>query len=537
MQKTKFIFITGGVCSGLGKGIASSSIGAIMRSCGYSVFTLKLDPYLNIDPGTMSPFQHGEVYVTDDGAETDLDLGHYERFIDTNLSKLSNLTTGRVYEKVLREERSGDYLGKTIQIIPHITNEIKDHIKKAAESSKADILLIEIGGTVGDIEGDPYLEAARQFHREVGHDNVLFIHLTLLPFLKASGELKTKPTQASVRELYRRGIQPDIILARSDKKIDKDAIAKISLFADVEEEAVIPAPTVKTIYEVPVNFEKKYHISSIISDKLKLAKRKSDLSDWEKLVKKIKSNHKKKLSIGLVGKYNQNLDAYLSVVEALKSACYHNNITLDLIWINAVKLEKKDKAEFKKLKKVKGIVVPGGFGNRGIEGKIIAARYARKNNKPYLGLCLGMQVATIEFARHVLETKKVNSTEFDPKTKNPVIHILPGHTAEEEKGGTLRLGAYPCVLDKDSKSFKAYGIHKISERHRHRYEFNMDYRDVLEKAGMRFAGLSPDKRLVEIVELKDHPFFVASQFHPEFKSRPLRPHPLFVDFIKASLKI
>ena len=537
MQKTKFIFITGGVCSGLGKGIASASIGAIMRSSGYSVFTLKLDPYLNIDPGTMSPFQHGEVYVTEDGAETDLDLGHYERFIDTNLSKLSNLTTGRVYEKVLREERSGDYLGKTIQIIPHITNEIKDHIKKAAEQSKADILLIEIGGTVGDIEGDPYLEAARQFHRETGHDNVLFIHLTLLPFLKASGELKTKPTQASVRELYRRGIQPDIILARSDKKIDKDAIAKISLFADVDEQAVIPAPTVKTIYEVPINFEKKHKISSIISERLLLAKRKSDLTDWEKLVKKIKSNHKKKLSIGLVGKYNQNLDAYLSVVEALKSACYHNNVTLDLVWINATKLEKKDNVEIKKLKKVQGIVVPGGFGSRGVEGKIIAAKYARENKKPYLGLCLGMQVATVEFARYILETKEVNSTEFDSKTKNPVIHILPGHTAEEEKGGTLRLGAYPCILDKDSKSFKAYANNKISERHRHRYEFNMDYRETLEKAGMRFAGLSPDKRLVEIIELRDHPFFVASQFHPEFKSRPLRPHPLFKDFIKASIKI
>ena len=536
MKNTKFIFITGGVCSGLGKGIASASIGAILRSCGHSVFTLKLDPYLNIDPGTMSPYQHGEVYVTDDGAETDLDLGHYERFIDTNLSKLSNLTTGRVYEKVLKGERSGDYLGKTIQIIPHITNEIKAHIKKAAAESKADFLLIEIGGTVGDIEGEPYLEAARQFHREIGTDNVLFVHLTLLPFLMASGELKTKPTQASVRELYRRGIQPDIILARSDKQIDKESIQKIALFADVEEKAVIPAPTVNTIYEVPINFEKKHHISEIIFERLKMPVKKAKLEEWEKLVNRIKANHRQKIEIALVGKYNQNLDAYLSVVEALKSACYFNNLSLNLVWINATNLEKNDKEEWEKLKKCKGIVVPGGFGSRGVEGKIMAVKYAREHKIPYLGLCLGMQVATIEFARHVLNTQDVNSTEFNSKTKNPVIHILPGHHEAESKGGTLRLGSYPCVLDKDSLSFKAYGQSKIDERHRHRYEFNMDYKEVLEKAGFKIAGISPDKRLVEIIELADHPFFVASQFHPEFKSRPLRAHPLFRDFIKASNK-
>ncbi len=535
-MKTKYIFITGGVCSGLGKGIASASIGAILGSCGYKVFTLKLDPYLNVDPGTMSPYQHGEVFVTDDGGETDLDLGHYERFIDVNLSKLSNLTTGRVYHKVIHEERSGDYLGKTIQIIPHITNEIKNHIRLAAESSKADIILIEIGGTVGDIEGEPYLEAARQFHREVGHENAMFIHLTLLPFLKASGELKTKPTQASVRELYRRGIQPDIILARSDKKIDKDSIAKIALFADIDEQAVIPAPTVKSIYEVPVNFEKKYKISQIIFRSLALPKVKPKLDDWERLVKSIRTNHKKKLPIALVGKYNENLDAYISVVEALKSACYANNVSLNLIWVSSAKLEKNDKAEIAKLKKVAGIVVPGGFGTRGIEGKIIAARFARENKVPYLGLCLGMQIATIDFAREVLKTQDVNSTEFEPKTANPVIHFLPGHTEEEQKGGTLRLGSYPCILDKESISFKAYGQAKIDERHRHRYEFNMDYRQVLETAGLRLAGISPDKRLVEIVELKDHPFFFGVQFHPEFKSRPLRPHPLFREFIKASVK-
>ena len=534
-MKTKFIFITGGVCSGLGKGIASASIGAILKSAGYSVFTSKLDPYLNIDPGTMSPYQHGEVFVTDDGTETDLDLGHYERFIDTNMTRLSNLTTGRVYDKVLRGERSGDYLGKTIQIVPHITNEIKAYIKKAAEESKADFLLTEIGGTVGDIEGEPFLEALRQFHNEMGDENVMFIHLTLLPFLSASRELKTKPTQMSVRELHRRGIQPDIILARSDLKIGKDELHKIAMFADIPPKAVIPALTVSSIYEVPLNFEKDSHISEIIFKKMNLPVKKPKLDDWEDLIKKIKTI-KKKLSIALVGKYNENIDAYISVVEALKSACYHNGVKLDLVWVHSGKLEKGDKKEYAKLKKVAGIVVPGGFGNRGIEGKIMAAKYARENNKAYLGLCLGMQVATIEFARHILQTKDANSTEFDKNTKNPVIHILPGHNDEEDKGGTLRLGAYPCVLEKDSLSYKAYGLPKISERHRHRYEFNNDYLEVLAKGGMRFAGFSPDKKLVEIIELKDHPYFVASQFHPEFKSRPLRPHPLFRDFIKASLK-
>lgn len=535
MTKTKFIFITGGVCSGLGKGIASASIGAILKSAGYSVFTSKLDPYLNIDPGTMSPYQHGEVFVTDDGTETDLDLGHYERFIDTNVSKLSNLTTGRVYEKVLRGERSGDYLGKTIQIVPHITNEIKRYIKKAATESKADFLLTEIGGTVGDIEGEPFLEALRQFHNEMGDENVMFIHLTLLPYLLASRELKTKPTQMSVRELHRRGIQPDIILARSDFKISVEELEKIAMFADIDPKAVIPALTVSSIYEVPVLFEKDSHISDIIFKKLNLPKKKVKLDDWEAYVKKIRTT-KKKLPIALVGKYNENIDAYISVVEALKSACFHNNVKLDLVWIHSGKLEKKDKKELNKLKKVAGIVVPGGFGNRGVEGKIMAAKYARENKKPYLGLCLGMQVATIEFARHVLGTNDVDSTEFNSKTANPVIHILPGHSKDEDKGGTLRLGAYPCVLDKESISYKAYGQSKISERHRHRYEFNMDYYTQLEEAGMRFAGMSPDKKLVEIIELRDHPYFVASQFHPEFKSRPLRPHPLFREFIKAAIK-
>ena len=533
-MKTKYIFVTGGVCSGLGKGITSASIGAILKAAGYSVFSAKLDPYLNIDPGTMNPYQHGEVFVTDDGAETDLDLGHYERFTDTSLSKLSNLTTGRVYQKVLKQERKGYYLGKTIQIIPHITDTIKDYIKNVAKESKADFLLLEIGGTVGDIEADPFLEAARQFHREMGPENVLFCHLTLLPFLKASKELKSKPTQASVRELYGRGIQPDMIFCRSDHKLDKGIIQKIALFTDVDEKAVIPALTLKSIYEVPLEYEKKYHISDIIFKNLKMKKKKVDLKEWEKLVKKVKSRDKEKVVIGLVGKYTENIDAYISVVEALKSACYSNNSYLSLEWIDAVKLEKKDRKELNKFKKIDGIVVPGGFSYRGVEGKIIAAKYARENNIPYLGLCLGMQVATIEFTRHVLKTKDVNSTEFDNKTSNPVIHILPGHTKEEDKGGTLRLGSYPCILTKNSKSYKAYKAERIDERHRHRYEFNMDYRKVLEDAGMIFSGLSPDKKLVEIIELKNHPFFIASQFHPEFKSRPLKPHPLFKDFIKAS---
>lgn len=535
MANTKYIFITGGVCSGLGKGISSASIGAILKSAGYSVFTIKLDPYLNIDPGTMSPYQHGEVFVTDDGTETDLDLGHYERFIDTNMTKLSNLTTGRVYDKVLKGERSGAYLGKTIQIVPHITNEIKNYIHKAATESKADFLLTEIGGTVGDIEGEPFLEALRQFHNEMGDENVMFVHLTLLPYLTASRELKTKPTQMSVKELRSRGIQPDIILARSDLKIGQDEINKIAMFADINPKAVIPALTVDSIYEVPLLYEKNSHISDIIFDKLKLPKRKVKLDQWEALIKRIKTT-KKKLLIALVGKYNENIDAYISVVEALKAACYHNNVKLDLVWVHSGKLEKGDKKELAKLKKVVGIVVPGGFGTRGVEGKIMAAKYARENKKPYLGLCLGMQVATIEFARHILDTNEVNSSEFDTKTPNPVIHLLPGHTVDEDKGGTLRLGAYPCVLDKDSLSYKAYGIPKISERHRHRYEFNMNYRKQLEEAGMRFAGFSPDKKLVEIIELRDHPYFVGSQFHPEFKSRPLRPHPLFKDFIKAAVK-
>ena len=534
MTKTKYIFITGGVCSGLGKGIASASIGAILKSCGYSVFPLKLDPYLNVDPGTMSPFQHGEVFVTDDGTETDLDLGHYERFIDVNLTKLSNLTTGQVYQEVLQNERRGDFLGKTIQIVPHITDAIKRYIERAAKKSKADFLLLEIGGTVGDIEGEPYLEAARQFHREKGDENVMFVHLTLLPFIQASQELKTKPTQMSVRELHRRGIRPDIVLCRSDINVGTEEIKKIALFSDISTQAVIPALTVKSIYEVPLRLE-KYHISKIIFSKLNLPTRKPNLKAWQNLFRRINTK-KPSVRIGLAGKYNKNNDAYISVIEALKAACYHTNVDLKLTWLHAGKLEKGDNSELAKLKKMHGIIVPGGFGSRGIEGKIIAARYARVNKIPYLGLCLGMQVATIEFARHALKASDINSTEFDPKSEQAVIHILPGQEKIKDKGGTLRLGSYPCDLNPKSKSYKAYGMKRIHERHRHRYEFNMDYRKKLEDKGFVIAGISPDKRLVEIIELNDHPFFVASQFHPEFKSRPLQPHPLFVEFIRSTAK-
>jgi CTP synthase len=530
----KYIFVTGGVCSGLGKGISSASIGAILKSANYKVFTLKLDPYLNIDPGTMSPYQHGEVYVTDDGTETDLDLGHYERFIDVNLSKLSNLTTGQVYQAVLSEERKGKFLGRTIQIIPHITDEIKRRIYQAAEESQTDILIIEIGGTVGDIEGEPLLEAARQIRIEQGYHNCMFAHVTLLPYIAASNETKTKPTQLSAKELLRRGITPDAIIARTETKIGKEGIHKISMFCNVKPEAVIPAPTVKTIYEVPLNFEKA-GISKIIYDHLELKGKKPDLKEWNKLLTKIKKIDKK-VTIGLIGKYTENIDAYISVNEALKSACYNNNTSLDLVWVDSAQLEKNDRKELAKLKKLDGLVVPGGFGSRGIEGKIRAAKYARENKVPYLGLCLGSQILAIEYARNVAGLEDANSEEFNPKTKNLIVHYLPGQSDSRAKGGTLRLGAYPCIVKKGTKAYQAYQTTKISERHRHRYEFNNDYREVLEKAGLVISGDSPDHNLMEIVEIKDHPFMLGSQFHPEFKSRPLRAHPLFNDFIKAANK-
>jgi len=520
----------------LGKGIVAASIGTILKASGQKVFIQKLDPYLNVDPGTMSPFQHGEVFVTDDGGETDLDLGHYERFIDTNLSKLSSVSTGKIYGEVLDKERKGAFLGRTIQIIPHITDAIQNRITKAAEKSECDIMLCEIGGTVGDIEGLPFLEALRQLRNKLGAENTLFVHLTLLPYLEASKELKTKPTQASVRELRSIGIQPDIIFARADRPIKKEHLKKIALFCDVEEREVFPAPTVKSIYEVPLGFQ-KYNLSELLAEKLNLGKLKPDLKEWEQLVEKIKTK-REKIKIALVGKYTGLDDAYISVIESLKIACYHENRELELNWISSEKLEEKDKETWNKLESIDGVVVPGGFGIRGTEGKILAAKYCRENDVPYLGLCLGMQIMTIEFARHVLKNPKITSEEFDEDNvsgkENHIIHFLPGQHKDGEKGGTLRLGSYPCELKKDSKTQKLYGKKEINERHRHRYEFNNKFKESLEKAGMVFSGINPDQNLVEIAELSFHPFMIGSQFHPEFKSRPNKPHPLFQGFISAS---
>ncbi len=537
MSSPKYIFITGGVCSSLGKGTAIASIGTLLKAAGFKVCIQKMDPYLNMDPGTMSPFQHGEVFVTNDGAETDLDLGHYERFVDEDLTELSSITTGKIYSEVIGKERKGTFLGGTIQIIPHITNAIQDKIQNAAIASKADIMMVEIGGTVGDIEGLPFLEAIRQMRYRLGAENTLFVHLTLLPYLEASKELKTKPTQASVRELRSIGIQPDIIIARADKKISKDLLRKISLFCDVAEEAVIPGTTVKSIYEVPLIYE-EYKITELIAKKLNLGKVKPNLHAWGNFVKEI---HTKRppLKIGLVGKYTKLEDAYLSVIESLKIACYHNKRKLKLLWIDSEKLEQKDKSAWKDLKSCAGILVPGGFGIRGIEGKIAAAKYARENNIPYLGLCLGMQIMSIEFARHALKNSKITSEEFDEKCElsksNYIIHFLPGQSHARAKGGTLRLGAYPCKLVKNTLAHKLYKKDLIEERHRHRYEFNNEYLKPLEEQGFKASGIYQKEKLVEIAEITPHPFMIGSQFHPEFLSRPLQPHPLFDGFIKASI--
>lgn len=534
----KYIFVTGGVCSSLGKGITAASIGALLKACGYKVFIQKMDPYINVDPGTMSPFQHGEVFVTDDGAETDLDLGHYERFIDENLSKLSSVTTGKIYSEVIAKERQGSFLGGTIQVIPHITNAIQDHCIKAAKESKCDFMMVEIGGTVGDIEGLPYLEAIRQLRAKLGHENTFFIHLTLLPYLAASNELKTKPTQASVRELRAIGIQPDIIVARADTFIDESHLKKISLFCDVPEEAVIPLVTAKHIYDVPLLLEES-HAAEIILKKLNLPKQKPNMKMWKDIQKKIHSK-RAPLRIALVGKYTGLADAYLSVIESLKIACYHEQRALHLEWIDSEKLENKDKKTWAILKTVDGILVPGGFGVRGVEGKIMAAKYARENKIPYLGLCLGLQIMTIEFARHILKNTKITSEEFDEAgkidPKNYIIHFMADQHKNRDKGGTLRLGSYPCELTKGTKTQKAYGRSLTNERHRHRYEINNEYRSILEKNGYVVAGLYKKGNLVEIGELKDHPFMIGSQFHPEFLSRPNRPHPLFHAFIAASSK-
>lgn len=499
---------------------------------------MKLDPYLNVDPGTMSPFQHGEVFVTADGAETDLDLGHYERFIDENASKLSNVTTGKIYSQVINRERKGSYLGRTIQIVPHITQTIKDEILRAGNESKADIVLIEIGGTVGDIEGQPYIESIRQMRHELGQVNTLVVHLTLLPYLQASKELKTKPTQASVRELRSMGIQPDFILTRADYPIHQDILKKISLFCDVTENCVIPAPTVKSIYEVPLNFN-QHHLAELIIEKLDLPKRKPNMKNWENLVKKIRARNKE-LKIAMVGKYTGLDDAYISVIESLKIAGYHKNRSVKILWIESEKLEKNDKTAWEKLNQASGIVVPGGFGVRGVEGKILAAQYAREKKIPYLGLCLGLQIMTIEFARHALKNPKITSEEFDEEGKiskeNYIIHFLPGQNKDKEKGGTLRLGTYPCHIKKGTLTHRLYKKDLVEERHRHRYEINNAFRDTLDKHGWVASGMYKKHNLIEIAELKNHPFMVGSQFHPEFLSRPNKPHPLFAGLIQTAIK-
>lgn len=535
-RKTHYIFVTGGVCSGLGKGIAAASIGALLKACKLSVFSIKFDPYLNVDPGTMNPFQHGEVFVLDDGTETDLDLGHYERFLDVHLSKSSSVSTGQIYQRVISQERAGRYLGKTIQIIPHITNAIKQSIQDAVDAHKPDVLIMEIGGTVGDIEGEPFLEAARQMRHEYGNQ-VVFVHVALLPYLKATHELKTKPAQASVRELQRAGIQPDIIIARADEAIRKEQLEKLSLFCGVQAEAVIPAQTAKSIYDVPVSLE-KYGITKTLFRAFGQEPRRPAIAAWKELSRAIR-NGKTKLTVAVVGKYTEGGDAYLSVVEALRSAAAANDVKLTLDWIDAERLEGKDAVAWQRLKAADGVLVPGGFGARGVEGKIAAVQHAREHQVPYFGLCLGMQIATIEFARHVAGLKDANSTEFEVGTKTPVIHIMPDQEKKllkQDYGATMRLGNWTCKLTPGSASAKAYDELTIQERHRHRYEFNNTYREKLVVAGLRISGTTPDDRLVEIVEITDHPWFVGVQFHPEFTSRPLLAHPLFRDFIGAAKK-
>jgi CTP synthase len=533
---SKYIFVTGGVVSSVGKGIAVASIGTILKSRGISVSVQKLDPYLNVDPGTMSPYQHGEVFVTQDGAETDLDLGNYERFIDINLTQDSNITSGQIYSSVIAKERRGDFLGGTIQVVPHVTNEIKNRFKRLAEKSKADVILIEVGGTVGDIEGLPFLEAIRQMRKDAGRDNVLYIHVTLLPYLGSTQELKTKPTQHSVNELRRIGIQPDVIICRSDYPIADNLRDKISLFCDVDKEAVIPLVTVSTVYEVPLVLEEQ-GMGNLIADRLSLTAKGEDLNEWRDMVTRLKKPHQP-VNICLVGKYVELEDSYYSVREALKHAALFHDRELKLTWIPAEQLEKMDDID-SCLRNAQGIVVPGGFGERGIEGMIKTARYARMNHIPYLGLCLGMQVMVIEFARDVFKSVSVNSTEFDPDPTYPVIDLMPDQKNIATKGHTMRLGNYPCKLVPGTLAHKAYqqDMVMIQERHRHRFEYNNDFRQSLQEKGLVLSGLSPDERLVEICEVKDNPWMVGCQFHPEFGSRPNRPHPLFRDFIGAAKDI
>ncbi len=531
MKKTKYIFVTGGVVSSLGKGITAASLGRLLKNRGLKVTIQKFDPYLNVDPGTMSPYQHGEVFVTDDGAETDLDLGHYERFIDENLSQDSNVTTGRIYWNVISKERKGDYLGGTVQVIPHITNEIKEKIFSVSRSEDVDVVITEIGGTVGDIESLPFLEAIRQVKYDAGHENVLFIHVTLVPYLGKAGELKTKPTQHSVKELRSIGIQPDIIVCRSEKEISVELRNKSGLFCNVEGRAVIQNLDADTLYEVPLMLHKE-GLDTLVCEKLELKCEKIDNSAWEDMVYKMK-HLDRKVRIALVGKYVELHDAYLSVVEALSHGGLANGVEVEIKWVNAMYLNEENLED--ELSDVEGVLVPGGFGTRGIEGKILAIGYARTHNVPFLGICLGMQTAVIEFARNVLGHKDANSSEFDETSSNPVIDLMPEQINIEEKGGTMRLGLYEAKLSSGSFAEEAYGRDAIFERHRHRYEFNNDYLQAFEDMGMRFSGINPKKNLVEIIEIPEHKWFVASQFHPELKSRPNDPHPLFKGFIKAAV--
>jgi len=527
----KYIFVTGGVVSGLGKGITAASLGRLLKQRGLKVISQKLDPYINVDPGTMSPFQHGEVFVTDDGSETDLDLGHYERFIDENLNKFSNLTTGKVYWNVLTKERRGDYLGETIQVIPHITNEIKNFIYNVGKNSNADVVITEIGGTVGDIESQPFIEAIRQVSLEVNDNDALFIHVTLIPYISGSEELKSKPTQHSVKELQVSGIRPDIIVCRCDTEIPDYIKRKISMFCNVREDSVIENSTLDSLYEAPLMLESQ-HLSDIVARKLNLDLPAADLGEWKKMCDNIKSS-KEVVKIGLVGKYVSLRDAYLSVAESLKHGGFANSAIVDIDWIDSEEINDDNVGEL--LGHVDGIIVPGGFGNRGIEGKIATCRYARENNIPYLGICLGMQIAAIEFARNVLGYSDANSSEFANDSQHKVIDFMLDQSENIEKGGTMRLGAYPCHLKEVGQVKALYGTDFISERHRHRYEFNNDYRDEFEQNGMHIVGTSPDNKLVECIEYTQNSFHVAVQYHPEFKSRPNRPHPLFNGLIKASM--
>jgi len=529
---TKYIFVTGGVVSGLGKGITAASLGRLLKARGLKVAAQKLDPYINVDPGTMSPYQHGEVYVTDDGAETDLDLGHYERFIDEDLNKYSNLTTGKVYWNVLNKERRGEYLGSTVQVIPHITNEIKEFVYRVGKTTDADVVITEIGGTIGDIESQPFIEAVRQISLEVGKENSLFIHVTLVPFLSGSDEHKTKPTQHSVKELQGMGIKPDIIVLRCDRPLEEGIFKKIAMFCNVKDDCVIENRTLPVLYECPLMLEDA-DFSAVVCRELNLYAPRCNLREWTEMVELIKARTKI-THIALVGKYVQLHDAYLSVAEALRHAGYCYGTDIDIHWVDSENLTPDNIASV--MKGIDGIIVPGGFGGRGIEGMILAAQYARENKLPYFGICLGMQIACIEYARNVLGYKDANSGEFDADCAHKVIDFMPGQNDEIDKGGTLRLGAYPCVISEGTKMMECYGEKEISERHRHRYEFMNEYREEMQAAGLTLSGISPDGQLVETVEITDRPFYVGVQYHPEFKSRPNKPHPLFKGFIGASVK-